>query len=92
MDRGFRVWFYIWRSGRIFNNYNLDTKYSKLMINYFDTPEDRRRMGKAFPIYKWLMGGADKPKVDLEVDNTVNTDHETYMEDQREDYLGSFAD
>lgn len=60
-------------------------------INYFDTPEDKRKMGSAFPIYKWLMGGADEPKVE-ELDNTVPTDHERAMQDQREDYLSSFSD
>ncbi len=67
-----------------------------MKINYFDTPDDRRKMGTAFPIYKWLMGGADPkkaPEVDLsEIDNTVSTDHERFMEGQQEDYLSSFAD
>lgn len=62
-------------------------------INYFDTPADKRAMGSAFPIYKWILGGADAPEVELsELDNTLPTEQERISNDRHEDWMGSYAD
>jgi len=60
-------------------------------INYFDTPEDRRKMGSAFNIYKWLMGGDETKQASEETDNTVLSDHERAMEDKASELQDEFT-